>query len=303
MRRLAPVLLAPALLALALLAPALPAAAAEPEVIAPDALFPEGPAVHDGALYWAEYGGHRIRRWDGKAVTPVWEREGCGPSAVLPFDGGFLVTCYDSGELAFVSPAGETLRLIASDAAGTPFAGPNDLAADGRGGAWFTASGPWESGPIVGRVFHVGADLAVREVADDLHYANGLTMTADGARLLVAESEAGRIVSFAAGPDGTLSDRRLFARIAALDPDSGPGAYPDGLKLGPDGSIWVGQYSSGRILVLSPDGAALLRVLAVPAAAAPNLALAPDGRSVYVMAVDETAEAPYRGRVLRLPAE
>jgi sugar lactone lactonase YvrE len=278
---------------------ALPAAAGEITVITDRALFPEGPAFVGGDLYWAEYGGHTVARWDGTAAAPIWTRTGCGPSAVLPFQGGLLVTCYDSGEVVHVGLDGTTLAVIAGDAQGGAFVGPNDIAPDGAGGAYFTTSGPWESGPIVGRIYHLGADGKAHLVADDLHYANGLALEPGGARLFVNESEAGRVITFAIGPDHTLSDRRLFARIGVADPVSGIGAYPDGLKFAPDGSLWVGQYSSGRIVVLDREGK-LVRVLEVPSPAAPNLAFAPDGAAVYVMAVDQTGEAPYRGTVYRV---
>jgi gluconolactonase len=136
-------------------------------------------------------------------------------------------------------------------------------------------------------------------VADDLHYANGLVMSADGARLYVNESEAGRVISFAVAPDGSLSDRRLFVRVAMVDEGSGAGAYPDGIKLGPDGNLWIGQYSSGRIVVVTP-AAELVRVVEVPSPAAPNLAFSPDGKAIYVMAVDNLAGPPYQGTVYKV---
>lgn len=98
-----------------------------------------------------------------------------------------------------------------------------------------------------------------------------------------------------------LSDRRLTLRVAAVDPESGPGAYPNELKIGPGGNLWIGQFSSGRIVVAEADGT-LVRVVETPGETAPNLAFAPDG-GIYVMTVDQTNAAPYRGRVLHLPLD
>ncbi len=273
------------------------AVAAEPTVVNDRAAFPEGPAFVDGKLHYVEYGAHTILVWDGKANTQLWKSEGCGPSAVLPLgEGDLVVTCYDNGTIARVSRDGATVATYDKDAAGGALVGPNDFAADGKGGAWFTASGPWESGPIVGKVYHLSPDGTIRMAADDLHYANGIAPSADGARLYVNESEAGRVISFAVGAEGTLSDRRLFVRVSAVDPDSGPAAYPDGLKLGPDGNLWIGQYSSGRIVVVDPAGA-FVKAVEVPSPTAPNLAFSPDGQSIFVMSVDDTANAPYWGKV------
>ncbi len=274
--------------------------AGDAAVIDSDAGFPEGPYWADGKLYYAEYGSHQISVWDGTSTAVLWSQEGCGPSAVMPFQDGWLVTCYDNGSYVEIAPDGATLRVWDKDSTGAAIIGPNDLTADGKGGAYVTASGPWESGPIVGKVYHLTADGALVPVADDLHYANGIQLSADGARLYVNESEAGRVISFAVAEDGGLGDRRLFVRLTDLEEPAG--AYPDGIKLGPDGNLYVGLYSAGRIVVVSPDGA-LVRKLEVPSPAAPNLAFGPNGRTVYVMAVDDQANAPYKGKVYAIANE
>lgn len=268
--------------------------AGDAAVIDSDAGFPEGPYWADGKLYYAEYGSHQVSVWDGTSTAVLWSQEGCGPSAVMPFGDGWLVTCYDNGSYVKIGADGATLQVWDKDSTGAAILGPNDLTADGKGGAYVTASGPWESGPIVGKVYHLTADGGLVPVADDLHYANGVQLSADGARLYVNESEASRVISFAVAEDGSLSDRRLFVRLTDLEEPLG--AYPDGIKLGPDGNLYVGLYSAGRIVVVSPDGA-LVRKLEVPSPAAPNLAFGPDGKTVYVMAVDDQATAPYKGKV------
>lgn len=272
--------------------------AADPVVIAADPGFPEGPTVlADGTLLFAEYGTHKVTRWDGKALSTFWSQDGCGPSAVVPMGTEFAVTCYDSGQMVVVTAAGETRASYDKDSAGAALVGPNDATPDGKGGVYFTTSGPWESAPIVGRVLHLAADGTMTSLADDLHYANGIARSADGSLLYVNESEAGRVISFKIGDDGSLGDRRLFVRLADLGQPAN--AYPDGLKLGPDGNIYVGQYSAGRILIVTPDGS-LAGQLDVPSPAAPNLAFSPDGKTVYVTAVDDTDNAPYRGKVYAL---
>jgi sugar lactone lactonase YvrE len=277
--------------------------AADVRIVNDKAAFPEGPAFIDGTLHYVEYGGNTILRWDGEKNTQMWKSEGCGPSAVLPLgDGDLVVTCYDNGTIARVARSGDTVATYDKDEAGNALVGPNDLTADGKGGIWFTASGPWESAPIVGKVYHLSADGTIRMAADDLHYANGIALSLDGMRLYVNESEAGRVISFAVGADGALSDRRLFVRLGTVDEASGAGAYPDGLKVGPDGNLWIGQYSKGRIVVVDPQGA-FVKTVEVPSPTAPNLAFAPDGKSVFVMSVDDTSNAPYWGKVYEVALE
>lgn len=279
------------------------ATAGEIAVINEKAAFPEGPTFIDGKLYYVEYGAHTIDVWDGSATTVLWKSEGCGPSAVMPLDSGdLIVTCYDKGTIARVGRDGKTVATYDKDSNGGALQGPNDLTADGKGGAYFTASGPWESTPIVGKVFHLSEDGTITEMANDLHYANGIALGDDGKRLYVNESEAGRVISFAVGDDGTLSDRRLFVRVGVADEPSGIAAYPDGIKIGPDGNFYIGQYSKGRIVVVDKEGK-FVRAIDVPSATAPNLTFSADGKTMYVMAVDDTANAPYWGKVYAVPLQ
>jgi sugar lactone lactonase YvrE len=206
------------------------------------------------------------------------------------------VTCYDSGQLVVISAAGKTLKSYDKDDAGGKLQGPNDGAPDGHGGAYFTLSGPWEAGPIVGRVVHLSADGKLTGVADDLHYANGIVFGKDG-RLYVNESEAGRTISFAVAPDGSLSDRRLFVRLYQMG--EGPEVYPDGIKLGPNGNFYIGEYSSGTILEVTADGK-VANKYTVPSPASPNLTFSDDGKTMYVTAIDNKNGAPYEGKVYAL---
>ncbi len=282
---------------LALLAFTTAAHAQEPTVLNPRALFPEGPVMAGDKLLYAEYAGQVVTAWDGKTNTQLWKQDGCGPSAVVPYGRDFAITCYDSGQIVVISADGKTLRSFDKDAAGASLVGPNDGTPDGKGGAYLTLSGPWESGPIVGRVVHLSASGVLNEVANDLHYANGIALGADG-RVYVNESEAGRVVSFATSEVGMLGDRRLFARLYQMGET--PQVYPDGLKLGPNGNFYVGEYSSGAILEVSPDGK-LVNKYEIPAAASPNMTFSKDGKTMYVMAIDNITAAPYEGRVLSIP--
>jgi sugar lactone lactonase YvrE len=212
----------------------------------------------------------------------------------MPFAGGMLVTCYDNGTFVKIGADGATEQVWDRDSTGAPLVGPNDATSDGQDGAYLTASGPWESGPIVGKVYHLDPGGGLTPVADDLHYANGIQLSADGKLLYVNESEAGRVITFAVQEDGSLADRWLFARLTALEEPAD--AYPDGIKLGPDGNLYIGQYSAGRVVVVTPDGE-LVRKLEVPSLAAPNLTFSADGRTIYVMAVDDQENAPYKGKV------
>ena len=96
------------------------------------------------------------------------------------------------------------------------------------------------------------------------------------------------------GSDGTLSDRRLFIRLYQMGEP--PDVYPDGIKLGPNGDFYVGEYSAGNILEVTPDGKIKNKYI-VPSAGSPNMTFSDDGKTMYVMAVDNKTGAPYEGKV------
>ncbi len=278
-----------------LLAGGLAAQAADIKVIDGQAKFPEGPFVEKGILYYAQYGAGEIDKWDGSTRSVVWQKDGSGANSVQRFGSGFIIAGYDDGTIVLTDADGKTKTVIDKDDEGQPLLGPNDIALDGKGGAYVTLSGPWETDPIVGKVVHVTADGTAQVVAKDIHYANGLVLSADGKTLYVNESEANRVIQFAVADDGTLSDRRLYVRLYELGEP--PSAYPDGIKLGPDGNFYIGEYSAGRILVVDPASKKLLKTIDVPSAAAPNLAFSADGKTIYVTAVDDKSGAPYWGKV------
>lgn len=277
--------------------------AVEYKVVNANAEFPEGPIVIDGNLYYVETGGDRVSVWDGTANKTVFYQKGCGANSVIGFENDLLVACYFENAVVRITRDGKIVQKITKGNNGADIVGPNDFSADGKGGVYVTASGPWEPDPIVGKVFHIDKDLNVKELASDISYANGILLSQDGSRLLVGEPEAaGRIISFAVNPDGTLSDRRVFIRLVKDDPGAGPDAYPDGFKWGPDGNLYIGEYSGGRVAVFSPTGK-FIRAYDVPAKAVPNLTFSSDGKIMYLMTVDDKEKAPWRGKVLEVSLE
>jgi len=269
-----------------------------------DAHYPEGPLWRDGKLFYVEYATGNIKYWDGRRAAVYWHKDGCGPSALIPFNGHLLVACYDDNSLAELDANGKEVRTIRADSSGKPFAGPNDFAADAHGGIYFTASGVYDiKAPITGAVLHMTADgKTVTEVANTIHYSNGLTLAKDQQHLLVAEMLAGRILSFPVATDGTLGPRTVWARLQDLAPPTPhEDAYngPDGFKLGPDGNYYIAQNGSGRVLVVSGDKT-LVRTIDVPTPYVTNIAFGPDGAdTVFVTGAFEQWKPPFPGAVYR----
>ena len=280
------------------------ALAAEVEVIVPEASFPEGPLWHDGQLYYVEYGADTVMRWDGKDNEQVWRQDGCGPSAVVEAgDGNFLVTCYDANTLVEMTPGGAPIQTLSEDREGRPFVGPNDAVADAAGGVYFSASGIWDiAAPVDGKIFYIDPGGTITEVADDIHYSNGLALSPDGRTLYASEMAAQRVLKFEVNEDGTLGKRYLFVRLGDLAADpQGVDIYmgPDGLKTDSAGNLYIAQFEGGRVLVTDPAGE-LVRILAVPAPFVTNLTFGESEDTVFVTAASDAWSEPYPGQVYRL---
>jgi gluconolactonase len=272
--------------------------------IDPDAHYPEGPLWRDGKLFYVEYAQSNIKTWDGGRVAVWWHKDKCGANALIPFSGHLLVACYDDNSVVEVDGSGRQLRVVRADSSGKPFIGPNDFAADGHGGIYFSASGVYDiKAPITGAVLHMSADGAnVTEVANTIHYSNGLTLAKDRQHLLVAEMLAGRVLSFVIGPDGRLGARTVWARLEDLAPPTPhEDAYngPDGLKLGPDGNYYIAQNGSGRVLVVD-ENRKLVRMIEVATPYVTNMAFGANGAdTVFVTGAFEQWKPPFPGAVYR----
>ena len=275
----------------------------EVRVLNDDAHFAEGPIWYHGKLYYVEYDRNSVTTWDGTKNTIFWSKQGCGPSAVIPSARGeFLTTCYDSGTIGRISAEGKDLAPYTHDKDGNPFVGPNDFAPDRHGGIYFTCSGT-APGPVIdGKIFYLAADGTIAQEAVNVHSANGIVVSNDGKILYVIETEDHRLIQFKIAPDASLSDRRVFLDLDDLTGNVGH-IYPDGVKIDSKGQLYIGQNPrdvhaplAGTIFVVDAEGK-LLRTLKLPSPGVPNLALSPDEKTVYVMALDQLDKSPYRGKV------
>ena len=273
------------------------------KVLNEDVHFPEGPIWYHDKLYYVEYDRNSVTTWDGAKNIVFWSKQGCGPSAVIPTARGeFLTTCYDSGSIGRISADGKDLPPYTHDKDGNPFVGPNDFAPDHHGGIYFTCSGT-APGPVIdGKIFYLAADGTISQKAADVHSANGIVVSNDGTILYAIETEDNRLIQFKIGPDGSLSGRRVFLNLDDLTHHV-VHIYPDGVKIDSKGNLYIGQNPrdvhaplAGTIFVVDAQ-AKLLRQLKLPSPGVPNLALSPDEKTVYVMALDQLDKSPYHGKV------
>jgi len=122
----------------------------------------------------------------------------------------------------------------------------------------------------------VDADGHVSVATTEVNFPNGIVITPDGKRLLVADSLDQCIHAFALAADGTLSQRTCFAAL--------PGEMPDGMCLDASGAVWVAGH--GRVVRVAEGGAVLEQVdMGTTLATAVALGGA-DGRTLLITASD-----------------
>jgi gluconolactonase len=267
------------------------------EIVATDLRFPEGTIFVGNDLYFVDYVRSSVLRLVGGKMETVWHQDGCGANGLVAVPDGLLVACFDGGTIIRISSPGATLTTIRADGHGQALVAPNDLAADQKGGIYVSDSG-CSSHP--GKVFYLSRGQVLHEVASGIRFANGVGVSPDGATLYVAESPTGKVLAFPIEADGSLGPVRDLIRLRDILPAGRSGSVtPDSLRVDTHGNVLVALYHGGGVAIVSPAGR-LLTLLDVPSEHHTNLAISPDGGSLYVTAVDDDAQSTYRGQIVRI---
>jgi sugar lactone lactonase YvrE len=182
----------------------------------------------------------------------------------------------------------------------------NEIVVDGRGnvyinGADFNFSGG--EAPRPGYIKLVTPDGELCQVADGIQFPNGMVITPDNRTLIISESFAGQLTAFDIGPDGGLSNRRVFA----------DGLGPDGICLDAEGAVWVS--TGGNSIVRVAEGGKVLDRVELSDDRAPFALMlgGPDRRTLFIMTAEwrsadgitdnlgRLANGPRTGEILTLP--
>ncbi|BBB43127.1 SMP-30/gluconolactonase/LRE family protein [Mycobacteroides abscessus] len=228
-----------------------------PEDVVADAVGNIWAGVADGRIF-------RISPDDaeGAAVTHVATTEHPPLGLHIARDGRVLICSRD--KLLALDPASGKIEPVVTKVDGPPLIFCSNVTESTDGTIYFsesTARFPFEQfmaaileGRPTGRVFRRDPDGTVTTIATGLAFTNGVTITADGSALIIAETVGRRVSRYAlTGPAaGTLTP--VVEEIPGM---------PDNISTGADGRIWITLASPRNALAewLLPRSPAIRKVL------------------------------------------
>jgi sugar lactone lactonase YvrE len=230
--------------------------------------FGEGPRWFEGLLWFSDMLGEAVHTVDAEGSMTTLPLPGRAPSG-LGFrpDGTLLIVSTEDRQV--LSYDGDSVGVVADLHDLVP-ANLGDMVVDDAGRAYVGSQA--RSGGVIARI---DADDALAVVADDLDFPNGMVITPDQRTLIVAESTARRLTAFTIGPDGALSDRRVFA-----DGLSGP---PDGLALDAEGGVWVSMTLAHEFQRIVDGGGVTDRIDMQGRTAIACALGGPEGRTLFLL--------------------
>ena len=215
--------------------------------------FPEAPRWHAGELWFTDQHARQVMRMqsDGALTKVIDTPDLPGGLGWLP-DGSTLVVMMTGRRVCRIK-AGKLEDY--ADLFGLAGFHCNDMLVDRQGRAWVGNFGyDLHGGEAIkpAAIILVPPGGSPRVVAQDLVFPNGMAITPDGNTLIVAETFAARITAFDISTNGQLLHRRVWADLK--------GAYPDGLSLAADGTLWVATPNINQVLHVREGGELLGRV-------------------------------------------
>lgn len=249
----------------------------------------EGPRWHDGRLWFVDCMARTLLSvspaGELREHAPVTDDTPCG-LGVLP-DGDIVVLTMSRKRLLRFADGKLSLYADLSQlATGTI----DDMIVDGQGRAYVGDLGfnlpPPEGRGAVGRIILVMPDGGTRVVADGLRFPNGIAVSSDHRRLVVAEMDGACLADYDIEADGGL---RLRGRLGRM-------SDPDGICLDRDGSVWVASFTEDAFIRIGRDGAERERIV-VPGRRALACALGgADRRTLFCLSAETSYEELRKGK-------
>ena len=255
--------------------------------------FPESPRWHDGKLWFSDMFMHRVMTVtaDGKVETVISVPQQPSGLGWLP-DGRMLVVSMLDRRLLRLDPSG---LMVAAELGDMAHYHCNDMVVDRHGRAYignfgfdFLTKQPAKATVLI----LVTPDGKKRVVAEDMLFPNGSVITPDGGTLIVAETYARRLTAFTITQDGSLTGRRVWAKLQ--------GATADGICLDAEGAIWAASPISSEVVRVR-EGGEITHRIAVETQGIACMLGGEDRRTLFILSAPlvaaEEGRALKRGRI------
>lgn len=221
--------------------------------------FTEGPAPDKhGNVYFTDQPNDKIWRYgtDGQ-LTIFMEKTGRANGLYFDKKGNLLACADENNQLWSISPR-KKVKILVSEFNGQQLNGPNDLWVDKKGRIYFTdpyyqrsywtRKKPGIPGQNVYCLFK--GNKGLKTAATGFKKPNGIIGTPDGKLLYIADIGDDKTYRFKIQPDGSLTDRHLFAEQGS-----------DGMTIDNKGNIYL---TGNGVSVYNPAGK-MIKHIAVPA--------------------------------------
>lgn len=238
--------------------------------------FGEGPRWHEDRLYFSDMHGNTVYAVDTSGnMETIVQLEDDEPSGLgwLP-DGRMLIVSMRNRKL-LVLDSGKLNEFADLSSIATYHC--NDMVTDREGRSYvgnfgydLHSNADFQKAALI----LVHPDGTTELAADDLSFPNGTVITPDGKTLIVGESFGARLTAFDINLDGSLANRREWAKME--------GAVPDGICLDEAGGIWVASPVSNEVLRIVEGGEVTDRVKVEHQAYACMLG-GQDGKTLFIM--------------------
>lgn len=267
--------------------------------------FGEGPRWRDGRLWFSDFYAHSVKSVSDKGDLRTEFEIDDQPSGLgwLP-DGTLLVVAMKRRCVLRRSAEGD-FRLHADLGSIAGFH-CNDMVVDSYGRAYvgnfgFDLDKELETrgaesviaGHPTAKLACVAPDGRTSVAADDMHFPNGTVITPDHRTLIVGETLAGALTAFDIAPDGTLSNRRLWAPTWPR--------VPDGIALDAQGAIWIANPLAPECVRIA-QGGAVLEVIETEQPCYACMLGGDDGRTLFMLtaktSIGHVAAQSPQGKVL-----
>ena len=249
----------------------------------------EGPRWHNGRLWFVDCMARTLL-----SISPSGELQEhaavaddtpCG-LGVLPNGDIVVLTMFKKRLLRFADGKLSLYADLSEFATGTI----DDMIIDGQGRAYVGDLGfnlpPPEGRGAVGRIILVMPDGSARAVADGLRFPNGIAVSSDHRRLVVAEMDGACLADYDIAPDGGL---RLRGRLGRIND-------PDGICLDRDGAVWVASFTEDAFIRIGRNGEEGARI-AIPGRRALACALGGvDRRTLFCLSAETSYEELRKGK-------